>query len=570
MMKILTKPLNGILMVLFAMCTLFRPGRLEAWTSAHLFNIEVDVDIAKTGLSTVTTNARFVVEAGYFHGFDMVNLPGGELDKEAGIATLDDKRTLPVIFKRIRDGRVRVLLDDDRYLRKGGITFRVVHHIDLQSTGALGYEKGHAKLDFTPLVWDVGLDAMVLNIRFPKGGRTRPLVDKVIAKDYVVTVGKDSITAVKYRPVKWYPMRLLASFDSRLIPSIADKDDAPEMEKYNDAQPGPAVAVTRDTPSKRREIGLAALFVLFGFAALVLKARHVSKASSISGFPARFALLAHTSIEVRALLAFVSLLIGLLVQWAGFLAAAIPALSTAAALFVLRRQSVPTRPRPGGTWHPLSPSDLETVTNRLHVYQSTRRTALDATQLQGAAAMGVYGVILMLVLFYLYRENSQLNWTVVINGLIFAIPAWFSSVRSELPVNPMLEGFGTLIKWERSLSKLLGTKLPGSNPTFFIRHDEKGPIELRIKADSNIEGLKNIEVAGEVYRTGTLYRTRTVFVLRLEPGAPITRNLAACRGVAEHHLTPDLQEEIIVLRNRRGRALSQLTPLRTALAMMQG
>ena len=48
------------------------------------------------------------------------------------------------------------------------------------------------------------------------------------------------------------------------------------------------------------------------------------------------------------------------------------------------------------------------------------------------------------------------------------------------------------------------------------------------------------------------------------------RRLAQCPHVAEHHLTPDLKEEILVLRNRRGKTSEGLAPLRAALARIAG
>jgi hypothetical protein len=136
-------------------------------------------------------------------------------------------------------------------------------------------------------------------------------------------------------------------------------------------------------------------------------------------------------------------------------------------------------------------------------------------------------------------------------------------------VDTTLEGFHILRKWRKSLSKLLGAKAPGADAAeLWVREDDAGPIEVRLRAAVPVEGLNNIEVAGETLRAGSTYKTKTVFVLRLEPGTAVARKLAACPHAAEHHLTPDLQEEIIVLRNRRGRTASGLTPLRSALSMI--
>jgi hypothetical protein len=128
-----------------------------------------------------------------------------------------------------------------------------------------------------------------------------------------------------------------------------------------------------------------------------------------------------------------------------------------------------------------------------------------------------------------------------------------------------LAGFGLLKKWRKSLAKLVGEKTGAAETGFYVREDETGPIEVRLRATLPIEGLRNIEVAAEGFMAGSIHRVRTVFVLRMEPGAPVTRKFAACPHAAEHHLTPDLEEEIIVLRNRRGKTASGLSPLRTAL-----
>ena len=83
-------------------------------------------------------------------------------------------------------------------------------------------------------------------------------------------------------------------------------------------------------------------------------------------------------------------------------------------------------------------------------------------------------------------------------------------------------------------------------------------------------GVHEIEVASELVRHGQQLRRRSAVVLRLEPGSEIARKLAACPSAAEHHLTPDLRDEVLVLRNRRGKAPEGLAPLRAALARIAG
>ena len=103
---------------------------------------------------------------------------------------------------------------------------------------------------------------------------------------------------------------------------------------------------------------------------------------------------------------------------------------------------------------------------------------------------------------------------------------------------------------------------------FWLREDAEGPVEVRLRVQPPPEGLNGIEVAGELLQCGSGYKARTAVILRTEPGTEAARKLAKCPHAVEHHLTPDLQEEIIVLRDRRGRPAG-LTPLRTALSRLQ-
>jgi hypothetical protein len=134
-------------------------------------------------------------------------------------------------------------------------------------------------------------------------------------------------------------------------------------------------------------------------------------------------------------------------------------------------------------------------------------------------------------------------------------------------VDPTLESFISIRRWRRALNRLVGTRLHGAVATFFVREDEKGPIEVRLRVSRELpEGLRGIEVANELVASGAQIRRRNAVVLHLEPGTELARRLAQCPHVAEHHLTPDLQEEVLVLRNRRGKKPEGLAPLRAALA----
>ena len=547
--------------------SLFCATPAAAWTSAHLFNVSVTVDLASSGPSTVTTDARFVVEAGYFHGFDFAELPGAELDKSQAVAFQDDQREYPVTFKRVR-GKIRVLLADDKYVRGGGITFRLVHKIDFVDVGALRSQGGRTRFDWTPLVWDVGLDNMRVAVRLPESnGSAEIRPDDAVSKDYVSTVTENQVSFIKFRPVKWYPMRIAADFDAALISDLPVAESEPD--EPVEATSAPATATVREPPSDGmpplKAVMIFAVVCLLGWIVSVLKARHICLAYRTVGIEPVFRLLQRTSLRVRALLALFAVAIGSAVQIAGHAAAGIPLFITAAALFLVQTSTETQRLRPGGVWREMTDADIKAYTALHAAYRKSRSSLFDITTVKGTVLLLVLLGTLLLSVVAGELRSTETAFLSLVDGALLLIPAWFSGIRSELPVDTTIEGFGLLRKWRKSLAKLIGTKNEPADTRFFVREDEAGPIEVRLRAHLPIEGLRNIETAAEEFTAGTVHRVRTVFVLRMEPGAPVTRKLAACPHAAEHHLTPDLQEEIIVLRNRRGKTDTGLLPLRVAL-----
>ncbi len=360
-------------------------------------------------------------------------------------------------------------------------------------------------------------------------------------------------------------MNLVVDFNPKLVPglSIPTSEASPEEPHVTTA------AISGEPTSGAPSTILPPLgVVLFGILLLIVKFHHVRRAYAHLGMTARPALLSRTSLPVRIVLAITAGAVGLWVQNKGHLAAGIPVMTITAALFILRRQSVPLKPRAGGSWRRMSDDDIERFKKLAARYRRRRISFVDITAIRGMVSFTGFIGALAYGAYTLRNVDAGLVWTTVIDGLILAIPAWFGSIRSEMPVDATLEGYHILRRWRKSLSRLLGEKTPGAAAEFWIREDEEGPIEIRLRASVPIENVNNLEVAGETVRVGSTYKTKTVFVFRMAPGTPAARRLATCDHAAEHHLTPDLQEEIIVLRNRRGRVTSGLRPLRAALSML--
>ncbi len=543
---------------------------VSAWTSAHLFNVAITVDMASEGPSIVTTDVRFVVEGGYFHGFDFVELPDAVLDKNATVAFTDDQRKFNVEFKQGRNGRIRALLEDNKHVRKGGITFRIVHQIDFVAKKVLRIQGGRAKFDWTPLIWDVGLDNMEIRIRLPESRFSAAInVDKSVSEDYVSTVSDDYVSLIKFRPVKWYPMRVVLDFNSQIISSTLSENYTDETISVAPVQPSSIVSPPTFSDKKPQlPIKGMLLFVfvsMIAFLTSFAKARYIINALKTLGLKAEFALLKRTSFASRSILAFLAVLLGITTQASGFLAAGILPVAVASLLFMTKKTVVENKPRQGGSWRQMNEQDVTWYFNLYNAYNRSRRSLLDIKSLPGALAFVAFVALISAACFSETLRNTETALACIANSMITALPAWFGYVRSELPIDGTLEGFALLKKWQKSLTKLIDCKDAPNEAVFFVREDKDGPIEVRLRTKLHIGGIIGIEAGTESFLAGSSYRIRTVFVLRTEPGSTVSRKLAACPNVTEHHLSPDLKEEIIVLRNRRGRNATGIAPLRTAL-----
>ncbi len=542
------------------------PKPALAWTSARLTSVDVTVEMAEEGPSTVITQARFVVSGGEFHGFDLVDLPGMTLIPEKSKAARDDGRLHNVTFRHFRDGRTRVVLAGKEKVKRGGISFALVHQIDFTKVHALRLHEGRARFNWTPFVWDEGLDVMRVHIVLPGTSKDAAInVDSAVARDYEVHVDGGKVELTKFRPVRWYQMQVTVDFDPDLVSDLS----LPEKSKPAKVLAAVSRGDKKTPPTAPWYVSLFPLVVvLAGLLALFAKRYHLHRVCAQLGLSSQFRFFPGTVLPVRVFLTLAALVLGLTAQHMGCLAAGVPAFVATAALWMSRRQPSVLRLRPGGVWRQMDDEDLARYRRLVRSYRRSRKSFVDITLMRGVVTFLTLLAGIGYLAFYVRESSLQIAWAVVLDGLILAIPAWFSNVRSELPVNATLEGFWTLRKWRKSLARLVGSTKKDAASMFWIREDEQGPVEVRLRVQPPPEGLNGIEVAGEVLLSGSAYKTRSAVILRTEPGTEAARQIAKCPQAVEHHLTPDLEEEIIVLRDRRGRTTG-LEPLRAALAQLQ-
>jgi len=545
---------------------IFNVATAQAWTTARISNVDVNLNVESVGASTVVTTARFEIYGGAFHGFDLAPLEAGELIANECRAVSDDGRRYLLSFRKLFDGRTRVVLADKTSVGKGGITFFLIHKINLVEQGSLRKYAGRARLDWTPLIWDDGTDKMTIKITLPGKSKVSAIVvDPTVTKDYETKLYDDAAMFIKYRTVRWYSMQVVMEFDPALISNLKEELS---FKKKNEEFTA-AIMSNSSRPAVPVYVRMIPVFmVMFGLLLIMRKAWHLNRALADLNINARYRLLPNTGTLTRFALTMAASALGLIAQYYGSLASSVPALALAASFWIVHREDGSSRTRPGGRWRKMSEMDVNAYQSLAKAYCARRRSLIDISTVAGAVFFViVIGAIGFGVLF-VKDDCPRIAWATVINGFILIIPAWFAHVRSELPVDPTIEGFITLKKRRAGLSRLLCTLNAETEASFWVREDDKGTIEVRLRVESPPEGLKGIEIAGETFRSGSTYKTRKAVILRMEPGTTVARKMASCPYAVEHHLTPDLEEEIIVLHNRRGNRDAGLAPLRSALELL--
>lgn len=540
----------------------------QAWTSARLSHVDVALQISPDDESIFTTQARFEVSGGQFHGFDLAPQANCTLVEEECFAKIEGGLRSHVKIKQLFDGRMRVVLANRESVRTGAVVFTLVHKTNLQETGALHKYNNHARLDWTPIVWDHGTDAMSVSVSLP--GRSELFdFENGATRDYEVSgISNKTVTFKKHRTVKWYPMQVVIDFDADVVQ--LQNTPSESLEKLEEKETvGAGVVSIHKLPPFWVKI-LPTMIVLLGLFLMMIKVKGVQRIHEDVSVALRYKLLRHTNFIQRFLLSIIALALAVVAQFMGSIAASVPPLAVAASLWLLDRSEGTLLPRPGGKWRAMKDEEIVDLKTVLSAYKRRRYSLLDISTALGALAFLAACAGIVYVSWHLRTDWPKTVWAVAVSGVIWVLPIWFSFTRAELPVDPTIESFHMLRKWKRGVSKLVGKMTPDAEAKYWIREDEQGPIEIRLRVSPVPEDLVGLEIATEVVKAQTAHKVRKVAILKLAPGTEAARRLASCANAVEHHLTPDLQQEIIVLRNRRGKRDAGFAPLRNALGLIRG
>ena len=544
----------------------------SAWTKARLSTVDVVLHLNGNKESEFTTTAGFEVSGGSFHGFDLARQKNAVLVKEKCSAYTNSGVKYNLTFKKLFDGRTRILLANKKSVKNETVYFILVHKTLLTASGALSRINNKVRLNWTPVIWDHGTDAMSVSVIFPENiSNLNVNANNDVTEDYEIShTDSNILTFKKYRTVKWYPMQIVLNFDSDFIPLVKNSTDKIETTKNNDAlllTKVPAIKKSNDKPLWH--FALFALVSFIGLLLMIIKTHHLKWLYNNANIPMQFKFLKNTNYILRLILTIMAIMLALGAQIAGSVAASVPPLVVAAMLWLIDRSHSTLIARSGGTWRQLTESEIDEFKQIFLSYKRRKNSLLDGTTLFGllTLALTVTG------LFFLIRNVGSASihsaWVLSVSAIIWIFPIWFSLSKGELPVNTTTETFVLLYKWKKGLSKLIGKTASDAKASFWVREDDKGPIEVRMRMENAPDFLMGFEVGAEIVRSSTVYQVKKVAILKMEPGTQIARKLAACPNASEHHLTPNLTREIIVFRNRRGLKESGFKSLKTALAVLK-
>ncbi len=559
--------LHRLAKVLTALLFLFEAGGAAAWTSADISQVEVRVELNEEGQARVQTDARFVVNGGRFHGFDIAELSNAKLSPDECTATTDDGASYAVKLRNLRDGRTRIHLARKQSIKSGGVTFRIVHRVDMVEKGALRRRGDGVRLDWAPIVWDKGLEWMKVTVVLPPGESPPTITpDPKISKDYVITIDGAVVEFLKHRAPRWYEMQVALDTDSSRFASLAAspapaRDEGP-LSGVEAAVSG--VETSRASPPLWASVA-PALGLLFGLLALILKHAHIHGISRQCGVCLGFAFLRNTSFGVRVALTLAAFALAFAAQFSQSIAASVPPLVAGSALWLVRRYRPAGGSKATGAWRRLGSEEESSLLRLARAYRAKRASFFDITSARGALGLGLFVLAPSVAALTVYRPWPFIGASLFVSALIPAVAVWLHAWDAELPQDLMMEQLLAFGRRRGDLCKLAGQLAPTARAELWIREGACEPVELRVRIAPLPKDVHRLEIAGEPSRCGSLQRMHLTAVIGLEPGSKLARQLAQSPLVCEHHLTPDLSEEVVVLRNRRGHR-PNLAPLTSALA----
>lgn len=297
-----------------------RSAAASKWQEAHQAADDVRITVGADGSALVERQVRVRVVAGVFKGFDLPAIEKNAVPTPDVEVTASDGARTPARLERAADPKktegaspapeldtLRVVVDDDKALRRGSYTFKLSYRVDVTDAAHLDKDGALWKLTWASAPSPEGRDVARVTFDLPTAPtppRVAPIDpppgappgastdDPTMMSNVKRLPERDEIELVRPHVARGEAVRWSVRVDPKALPRLAA--EAPKA-----APPSP-VATTTAGPVPRLARWLTALGVLLGAAIVGLfvhhKDRDVERAARARGaepaplVPARFAL----------------------------------------------------------------------------------------------------------------------------------------------------------------------------------------------------------------------------------------------------------------------------------------
>jgi hypothetical protein len=510
-----------------ALVAVLAPRRAHAWQEAHPIGDDARVVVDAAGIGSEEHRLRWHVLRGPFASLDLAGVdPGAVVEPAVPIAS-DDGRTMGA-HATMRDGSVRITVDEPRALMRGTFTFYVRWRLDLVAAGRVARDGATLRLVWSSPAAAVGLDDVRTTFDLPAAPEEpRPIVaesgvvDDSVAATLRRGAQRDVLELVRPHVSRGESATWTLRLDGHALPLATDprvrtppeESPTPEPDRVRAVGPGVACVVLA---------ALAALALGFG---LLVRHRGRCFAAACLARGARSRGLLPLPEGARAWLAGAALAAGVGLEVLGETTWGAAFVSVAILAAALRAPIAAPSVRGPGRWQPLRPEQAF----------AREATAADATDAgaghvfdigcsRGRAVAALAGGFFAASALVLGRFDADGAWLVVLDAASLA-PLFMTGRASQMPPH----GVRSAASWLAGAFGRLHAR-PGLEvaPWARVAPDGVTADELRLLAMPRVPmpGLIGLEVGLAWSSTPVSWAATPEVLARVLEGSPAAEKLA--------------------------------------------
>jgi hypothetical protein len=551
-----TRP-RGTLALALAIVLLL-PAPASAWVSAYLERVETTTSVAADGTATTEATGWYVIEAGKFREFRLLEVPA-DVEPDLAASWVEDgegrRYGVELQGKRHADGILRLQLAGEARIGKGRATCRLVLRENWVAAGRARRAGETVEVDWRPAVWPDGMERLTARISFAgEGGALQfSIPGDLVAELEPRSTGR-TLTLSKFRPAALYvlPVRFTARPAAPGGPVLVA--DAPTTAASSRPHHSRA-------PGLRERADVFPFLValpLLGGALLGLRVRHARRVAPAEGGVQTYLVVPSLGAPLRWPLVAVALSVG---AWlllgdnapAGFVVQA------AGVLLALpdRFRWLERGATGAGPWRALAAPSPRTWRSLSAAAHRARRSVFDAT--------GPAGQLLLLLVVGAVAAAMQLAlgsdvraWIVVAaDAALLLLPPFLVAPERALPPVLPAESGAALERVRRSFVR--AGRGAGGEVSFLVQDDAAGrPAELRMRVRrATAKFARHAEVAVEWRLTRWGWHPTFVLLVELPAGSRLRCGPSGFPRGASCRLAAELDRETWLLRAPTPRAAAR-------------